>query len=77
MLLRHQKDYGEVPFLTKRATECLRSYEWPGTSGKLENVIQRATVLSSNKIIDLDDIYLNSSPSIGKIVPLLRPQLTN
>ena len=71
MLLRHQKDYGEVPFLTKRATECLRSYEWPGNVRELENVIQRATVLSSNKIIDLDDIYLNSSPSIGKIVPAL------
>ncbi len=71
MLLRHQKDYGEVPFLTKKATECLRSYEWPGNVRELENVIQRATVLSSNKIIDLDDIYLNSSPSIGKIVPAL------
>ena len=69
MLLLHQKDHGEVPFLTKRATACLRSYEWPGNVRELENVIQRATVLSSNKIIDLDDIYLNSSPSIGKIIP--------
>jgi len=71
MLLRHQKDYGEVPFLTKRATDCLRSYEWPGNVRELENVIQRATVLSNNRIIDLDDIYLNSSPSIGKIIPSL------
>jgi DNA-binding NtrC family response regulator len=47
----------------------LRSYEWPGNVRELENVIQRATVLSSNKVIDLDDIYLNSSPSIGKIIP--------
>ena len=31
-------------------------------------MIKRATVLSE-KIIDLDDIYLNSPPSIGKIVP--------
>jgi len=71
MLLRHQKDYGEVPFLTRRATDCLRSYEWPGNVRELENVIQRATVLSNNRIIDLDDIYLNSSPSIGKIIPTL------
>lgn len=76
MLLRHQKNHGELPFLTQKATECLRSYEWPGNVRELENVIQRATVLSNNKIIDQDDIYLNSSRSMGKIMPLVQTTIT-
>jgi DNA-binding NtrC family response regulator len=53
--------------LTLEALECLRHYDWPGNLRELENVIERAVVLSSGETVQPEDLAL---PAQG-ISPLL------
>ncbi len=40
---------------TQEALECLQRYDWPGNIRELENVIERAVLLSKSDLIDTDD----------------------
>jgi len=56
---------------TIEALEALLSYSWPGNVRELENVIERAVIVSSNNIIDVEDLMLQNydnkkDPYIGK-----------
>ena len=42
--------------LTEQAMQCLQNYPWPGNVRQLENVIERAVLLSKGPIIDIDDL---------------------
>ncbi len=44
--------------LSSRALKKIMLYAWPGNVRQLENIIQRAVVLSENEIIDEDDIFI-------------------
>jgi two-component system response regulator HydG len=48
-----------VEGVTARAMDAMGNYSWPGNVRELENVIERAVVLSSDAIIDLDDLPRN------------------
>ena len=54
--LRRFADENEKPFrtLTPRALDLLVAYAWPGNVRQLENVIERAVVLSQEDVIDID-----------------------
>ena len=41
-----------------KASEALVNYDWPGNVRELENVIQRATILCEDDVIQLDDLAL-------------------
>jgi len=41
---------------TDEAMECLERYSWPGNIREIENVIERATLLSKGKFIGPDDL---------------------
>ncbi len=45
-----------IKALTARALDALSGYGWPGNVRELENVIERAVVLSTDDVIDLDDL---------------------
>ncbi len=45
--------------LTPRAIEALRRYDWPGNIRELENVLERAIVLSRGALIDVEDLTLD------------------
>jgi len=48
-------DFGrEGLTLTRTQTENLRAYDWPGNVRELKNVIERAVILSSGKVLRLD-----------------------
>lgn len=50
--------------ITDEAIQCLQQYNWPGNIRELENVIERAVLLSKDSFIkpeDLPDKILNSS----------------
>ena len=49
------KDFGrEVLTLTRTQTANLRGYDWPGNVRELKNVIERAVILSTGKVLRLD-----------------------
>ena len=48
-------DFGrEVLTLTQAQTANLRAYDWPGNVRELKNVIERAVILSTGKVLRLD-----------------------
>ncbi len=54
-----KKNDKAVEGVTARAMDAMANYSWPGNVRELENVIERAVVLSSDAIIDLDDLPRN------------------
>jgi PAS domain S-box-containing protein len=49
------KDFGrDVLTLTRSQTANLRAYSWPGNVRELKNVIERAVILSTGKVLRLD-----------------------
>jgi DNA-binding NtrC family response regulator len=53
----------EIDTITPAALKLLMDYHWPGNVRQLENSIERAVALSSDLVIDVDDIHLDSGPS--------------
>jgi two-component system response regulator PilR (NtrC family) len=47
-----------LPRITPEARAALQSYPFPGNVRELENILERATALSSTGLIDLDDLQL-------------------
>ncbi len=60
-LLKRHTEFGKLPFITDKAKKILTSYSWPGNVRELENVLQRAIVLSDDKIIDESHIMVDVS----------------
>ncbi|MHC4581164.1 MAG: sigma-54 interaction domain-containing protein, partial [Planctomycetota bacterium] len=52
---------------TDEAMDCLERYGWPGNIREIENVIERATLLSKSKFISADDLpeTITAEPSLG------------
>ena len=49
------KDFGrDILTLTQAQTANLRAYDWPGNVRELKNVIERAVILSTGKVLRLD-----------------------
>jgi two-component system response regulator HydG len=64
--LKSHSGRGEPKRLEAKALELLMKYDWPGNIRELENVIERAAVLSQDSMICVDDLALPLSPrSIG------------
>ncbi len=59
---------------TKPALEKLLSYQWRGNVRELENKVERAVVLSTDRLIDVGDLFdgdvvLTATPEILSVVP--------
>ncbi len=46
--------------LTRDALETLTGYDWPGNIRELQNVVERATILSNDEIVTAGDIHLTT-----------------
>ncbi|MCP8462471.1 sigma-54-dependent response regulator transcription factor AlgB [Pseudomonas sp. ZM23] len=75
-LARFVKDYGRpARGFTEEARELLRRYSWPGNVRELRNVIERASIICNQELIDLEQLALgeqssNSAPRIGEAMSL-------
>jgi two-component system, NtrC family, response regulator len=62
----------EVPTLAPEVMAALLAYDWPGNIRELENMLERAIILSSGPIIHLEDLPFNSIiPSGAKLTEVL------
>ena len=53
----------EIEGITPAALDALMEYHWPGNIRQLENSVERAVALSSGRMIDEKDIYLDTRRS--------------
>lgn len=60
-LPRFAKDNGkEIEGVTPAALKVLQDYHWPGNVRQLENTVERAVALSRSKVLDVEDIHLDT-----------------
>jgi two-component system NtrC family response regulator len=71
LLIRHflekfAKDLNkETPALSPEALTVLRGYPWPGNIRELENMLERAVILSSGTSIQVEDLPIQPKPLAG------------
>jgi PAS domain S-box-containing protein len=62
------KDFGrETLTLTRLQATHLRAYDWPGNVRELKNVIERAVILSTGKVLRLDLSMPGFAPRAGAV----------
>ncbi len=68
-LVKYSKECGRrVRSISPQAKTCLMRYPWPGNVRELENAIERAVVMSSGEVIEVEDLpesLLESEPVTG------------
>jgi DNA-binding NtrC family response regulator len=65
----------KIEMITPSALKLLMDYHWPGNVRQLENTVERAVALSSDEVIDADDIHLDSGPSKAASASTMAPLL--
>jgi DNA-binding NtrC family response regulator len=71
LLARHFVDrYATRKKITPRALESLQRYSWPGNVRELQMLIQRAAVLASKDVIDVEDLPLDLRDQSWKSAPV-------
>ena len=59
-MIEEMKNYGaQIPKFDNSALRALKEYIWPGNVRELKNVIERASILFPNKVIDSQNIKDN------------------
>src|SRR5215510_3119347 len=49
--------------ITKRTLDLFRAYDWPGNIRELQNVVERAVILSDGETFSVDETWLKREPS--------------
>jgi DNA-binding NtrC family response regulator len=75
LLHKLSSDLGRSDFqLDEGSIKALQAYSWPGNVRELRNVIERAVLLSDQKIIGLKDLRFDGQASVG--APFFDSRLT-
>jgi two-component system response regulator AtoC len=70
-LQKHTLDFGfEFHGLAKNAAQCLMDYAWQGNVRELENMMERAAVLSGGKIVELPHLPVDIFNSPTVVLPV-------
>ncbi|CAN5449162.1 hypothetical protein BH10BAC3_BH10BAC3_32100 [soil metagenome] len=60
----------KITTIPAKVMDALVTYDWPGNIRELENIIERALILSHNEILEYGDwIPINKTTAEGKIMP--------
>lgn len=62
LLRKHASSIDAIPWLSSSAQDILLSHDWPGNVRELENVMQRALVLQSGGVIEVEDVIIDVAP---------------
>jgi DNA-binding NtrC family response regulator len=60
----------DINSFTPDAMDILLKYEWPGNVRELENVVERAVILSKNRIIGAEDLFMEPNGTVDKRSPV-------
>lgn len=66
---RTTREYGRKRNLTSRGMDALAKYEWPGNVREMENLIERAVLITDDAEIDLAHIEACFQQSANRIMP--------
>jgi formate hydrogenlyase transcriptional activator len=58
----------ELHGVSRKSMESLTSYRWPGNIRELQNVVERAVVLATGPILNIDDSMIRSNDSLQQAV---------
>jgi formate hydrogenlyase transcriptional activator len=61
----------EVRSVSQKSMESLTNYNWPGNVRELQNVVERAVVLASGSIANIDDSVLQSHSTVQQSIDTL------
>ena len=65
-LARFVKDYNRPAHgFSEAALEALRNYGWPGNVRELRNVIERASIICGQDLVDVNHLGLGDGPATG------------
>jgi formate hydrogenlyase transcriptional activator len=53
----------KIRSINKRTLDLLQAYDWPGNIRELQNVVERAVILSDGEIFSVDETWLRREPS--------------
>ncbi len=72
-LKKYKKEYAKPKLeFTEKALDLLKVYNWPGNVRELENIVQRAIIMSEDKI-DVDQLPSHLKYSVPEISSELKP----
>jgi len=68
-----QKTGKKIRNIDKRTMELFHSYDWPGNIRELQNIVERAVILSEEEIFFVDEAWLTrvTPPSAPTTIPLI------
>jgi formate hydrogenlyase transcriptional activator len=70
MIERYSKRTGKkISNISKRTIELFRNYEWPGNIRELQNVVERAIILSNGETFDVDEQWLRRDVNSAEVLP--------
>jgi len=76
-MLEHTRENGFLPKkFTDAALKALLLYSWPGNVRELENAIERAVVLSTTDVIDVENLPALTGSSQSESIAVMVPGLT-
>ena len=68
-LARFVKDYNRPAHgFSEAALEALRNYGWPGNVRELRNVIERASIICGQDLVDVNHLGLGDGPATGSTI---------
>jgi formate hydrogenlyase transcriptional activator len=61
---RYAKRVGKrISYIKKKTLDLFQGYDWPGNIRELQNVIERAVILSDGETFSIDEAWLQGKPS--------------
>lgn len=72
----NQKYRKQISSLSKEAINSILNYHWPGNIREIEHIIERAVIITDNKIIQPDDLHFSVKKAEASVIKNLNLEET-